>query len=99
MQTQDTQQKNTFQTQNMRQIQPQNPQHTQDYQTPQNPQPTWMQSFNVLDRYAEKIHIRREWEEKMERLDENYGPDCFSDSVLYSELDEGKNYQYEHKYE
>ena len=73
----DTQQKNT-----------QNPQCTQDYQIPQNPQPTQTQSFDVLDRYAEQICLRREWEEKMERLNEKYGLDCFSDSEL--ELDEGK---------
>ena len=35
----------------------------------------------------------------MERLNEKYGLDCFSDSELDSELDEGENYQYEHKYE
>ena len=40
IQTQDTQQKNSFQTQNMRQIQAQNLWHSQDYQVPQNPQPT-----------------------------------------------------------
>ena len=76
-----------------------NPQCTQDYQIPQNPQPTWMQSFDVPDRYMEQIHLRREWEEKMERLNEKYRLDCFSDSELDSELNKGKNYQYEHKYE
>ena len=35
----------------------------------------------------------------MERLNEKYGLNCFSDSELDSELDEGKNYQYEHKCE
>ena len=65
---------------------------------PQNPQPTQTQSFNVLDRYAEQIHLRREWEEKMERLNEKYGLNSFSDSELGSESDEGENYQYEHKY-
>ena len=77
---------------NTRQIQAQNPQCTQDYQVPQNPQPTQTQSFAVLDRYAEQIHLRREWEEKMERLNEMYGIDYFSDSELDSELDEGQNY-------
>ena len=43
----------------------------------------------------EQIHLRREWEEKMERLNEKYGTNCFSDS----ESDEGENNQYEHKYE
>ena len=98
-QTQDTQQRNSFQTQNMRQIQAQNPQCTQDYKVPQNPQPTWTQSFDVPDRYTEQIHLRREWEEKMERLNEKYGLDYFSDSELDSEWGEGENYQYEHKYE
>ena len=60
IQTQDTQQKNSFQTQNMRQIQAQNPQHTEDYQVSQNPQPTQTQSFNVPDRYAEQICMRRD---------------------------------------
>ena len=88
IQTQDTQQKNT-----------QNPQCTQDYQKSQNPQPIQTQSFDVLDRYTEQIHLRREWEEKMERLNEKYGLNDFSDSELDSELDEGKNYWYEHNYE
>ena len=82
----------------MRQIQAQSPQHTQDYQVPQNHQPNQTQSFNVPDRYAEQMHVRREWEEKMERLNEKYGLDYFSDSELDSELDELENYQYEHTY-
>ena len=76
----------------MRQIQAQNPQCTQDYQILQNLQPSWTQSFDVPDRYAQQIHLRREWEEKMEKLNKKYGLDCFSDSNLDSELDEGKNY-------
>ena len=86
--TTNTQQKNT-----------QNPQHTQNYQIPQNPQPTQMQSFDVLDRYGEQIHLKREWEEKMEMFNEKYRLDYFSDSELDSESAEGENYQYEHKYE
>ena len=35
----------------------------------------------------------------MERLNEKYSLDYFSNSELDSELDEGKNYRYEHKYE
>ena len=34
----------------------------------------------------------------MEKLNEKYGLDYFSDSELDSELDEGENYRYEHKY-
>ena len=95
-QMQDTYQKNSFQTQNTREFQAQNPQCTQEYQVTQNLQPTQTQTFDVPDRYAEQIHLR-EWEEKMERLNEKYGLDYFSDSELDSELDEGENYQYEHK--
>ena len=32
-------------------------------------------------------------------MNEKYGLDCFSDSELDSESDEGENYWYEHKYE
>ena len=96
-QTQDAQQKDSFQTQKMRQIQAQNPEHTQDYQVPENPQLTQTQSFDVPDRYAEQIHLRREWVEKKERLNEKFGLDYFSNSELDSESDEGRNYRYEHR--
>ena len=39
------------------------------------------------------------WEAEMERLNEKYNLDCFSDSELDSESDEGKEYHYEHGYE
>ena len=83
----------------MQQLQAQDPWCTEDFQVSQNFQCTKTQSFNVPDRYAEQIHLRREWEDKMERLNEKYGLDYFSDSQLDSESDEGKNYRYEHKYE
>ena len=35
----------------------------------------------------------------MERLNSKYNLDCFSDSELDSESDEGQQYQYEHEYE
>ena len=94
-----TQQKFPFQTQDMRQAQVQNSQCTQNYKVPQNPQPTQTQSSNVPDCYVEQMQLRREWEEKMEQHNEKYGLDCFSDSELDSESDEGENYRYEHKYE
>ena len=47
----------------------------------------------------DQIHLRREWEVKMEKLNEKYGCEYFSDSELDSKLDEGENYIYEHKYE
>ena len=43
--------------------------------------------------------MRQQWEEEMERLNTKYNLDCFSDSELDSESDEGKQYQYKHGYE
>ena len=94
-----THQKFPFQTQDVRQVQAQNSQYTQDYKVPQSPQPTQTQSFNVPDHYVEQIQLRRELEEKMEHLKEKYRLDCFSDSELNSESDEGENYRCKHKYE
>ena len=42
---------------------------------------------------------RQQWEEEMERLNTKYNLDCFSDSELDSESDEGEQYQYKHGYE
>ena len=42
---------------------------------------------------------RQQWEAEMERLNSKYNLDCFSDSELDSESDEGEQYQYEHGYE
>ena len=42
---------------------------------------------------------KQQWEAEMERLNTKYNLDCFSDSVLDSESDEDKQYQYEHGYE
>ena len=41
---------------------------------------------------------RQQWEAEMERLNNKYNLDCFSDSELDSESDEGEEYQYEHGY-
>ena len=49
---------------------------------PQTSQPTWEQSFNVPDKYVEQTHLRKEWEKKMERLNEKYNFDCFSSLEL-----------------
>ena len=42
---------------------------------------------------------RQQWEAEMERLNSKYNLDCFSDSKLDSESDEGEQYQYKHGYE
>ena len=39
---------------------------------------------------------KQQWETEMERLNSKYNLDCFSDSELDSEFDEGEQYQYEH---
>ena len=42
---------------------------------------------------------KQQWEEEMERLNSKYNLDCYSDSELDSESDEGEQYCYEHGYE
>ena len=42
---------------------------------------------------------KQQWEEEMERLNSKYNLDCYSDSELDLESDEGEQYCYEHGYE
>ena len=42
---------------------------------------------------------KQQWEQEMERLNEKYKHDTFSDSELDSESDEDELYQYQHGYE
>ena len=42
---------------------------------------------------------RQPWEAEMERLNDKYNLDCFSDSELDSKSDEGEECCYEHRYE
>ena len=46
-----------------------------------------------------KTKSQQLWEAEMERLNDKYNLDCFSDSELDSESDEGVEYCYEHGYE
>ena len=63
------------------------------------------QSFQKLDQetsdgwYLSQSKICKQWEAEMERLNAKYNLDCFSDSELDSESDEGEQYKYEHGYE
>ena len=66
---------------------------------PQNFQNSQSQTLDVPDRYSDQIRLHREWEEKLERLNNKYGLNYFSDSELDPESDEGEEYRYEHKYE
>ena len=65
----------------------------------QNPQPT-QTLLNTPDKYMEQACLQEEeWKKEMEKLDQKYGLDCFSNSELDSESDEGEDYMYEHNYE
>ena len=46
-----------------------------------------------------KTKSQQLWEAEMERLNDKYNLDCFSDLELDSESDEGKEYCYKHGYE
>ena len=52
-----------------------------------------------LDKYPSQTKIHKQWEAEMERLNSKYNLDCFSNSKLDSESDDGEQYQYEHGYE
>ena len=73
--------------QNTKHPQPQNMQHPQS-QNIQHPQ-----SFDVPDRYSEQIRLRREWEEKIECLNEKYN------LYYYSSLESVSDFKPEYKYE
>ena len=51
-----------------------------------------------IDKYPSQTKIHQQWETEMERLKTKYNLDCFSDSELDSESDEGEQYCYEHGY-
>ena len=49
--------------------------------------------------YPGQLEIHKQWEAELERLNTKYNLDCFSDTELDSESNEGEQYQYEHIYE
>ena len=63
---------------------------------PQNFQRSRSQTFDIPD---SQLKLFREWEEELERLNNKYGLDCFSNSEIDLESDEGEEYRYEHNYE
>ena len=70
---------------------------TLNYQKPQSsPKPN---QETQIDKYLSQTKIHKQWEAEMERLNTKYSRDCFSDSKLDSESDEGEQYKYEHGYE
>ena len=82
-------------TQNLQQ--PQDIQHSQlqgfQCPQPQNFQHSWSQFFDIPDQYAEQIGQRREWEEKMEKLNDKYGPDYYSSSESESDWEKEPKYE------
>ena len=70
---------------------------TLSYQKPQT-----FQKFNQKTsdgQHPSQLKNCKQWETEMERLNAKYNLDCFSDSKLNSESDEGEQYKYEHGYE
>ena len=53
----------------------------------------------IPDKYPSQSKIHQQWEAEIERLNTKYNLDCFLDSELDLESDEGEEYKYEHGYE
>ena len=70
---------------------------TLSYQKPPNSQKSNKET--QIDKYPSQMKICKQWEAEMERLNTKYNLDCFSDSELDLESDEGEEYKYEHGYE
>ena len=67
------------------------------YQRPQNSQKLNQEALS--DQYLSQSKICKQWEAEMERINTEYNLDCFSDSELDSESNEGEQYKYKHGYE
>ena len=52
-----------------------------------------------IDKYPSQAKICKQWEAEMEKLNSKYNLDCFSDSELDLESEEGNQYKYEYGYE
>ena len=65
----------------------------------QKPQARSPKTLHLNNRYPSQTKIKQQWEAEMERLNSKYNLNCFSDSELNSESDEGEQYRYEHGYE
>ena len=67
------------------------PENQQRSHYPQNPQ--YSQIYDVPDQYSDQIRLRREWDEKMEHLNEKYNLD------YYFSLKSISDFETEYKYE
>ena len=70
---------------------------TLNYQKPQDTQKSNQET--PIDKYPSQTKIHKQWEADMEKLNSKCNLDCFSDSELDLESDEGEQYKYEHRYE
>ena len=70
---------------------------TLNYQRPQNSQKPNHET--QIGQYLSQTKFHKQWKAEMEKLNAKYNLDCFSDSELDSESDEGEQYKYEHGYE
>ena len=70
---------------------------TLNYQRPQNTQMPNQET--QIDQYPSQTKFHKQRVAEMEKLNAKYNLDCFSESELDSESDEGEQYKYEHKYE
>ena len=57
------------------------------------------QSFDIPNKYAEQIKLRKEWEEGIQRLNKKYNLDYYSSSESDSDSNPKPDYRYKHKYE
>ena len=67
-----------------------------NYKKPQKYNP---KTVDVSNQYLSQLKLHKQWEEETEGLNTKYNLDCFSNSELDSESDEGEEYKYEHNYE
>ena len=71
----------------------------QDKMQPQNLSPkTKQQATRSKTLGLNMTKAKKQWEEEMERLNSKYNLNCYSDSELDSESNEGEQYCYEHGY-
>ena len=70
---------------------------TLNYQKPQSSQKCNQET--QIDKYSSQTKICKQWEAEMEKLNTKYNLNCFSDSELDSQSDEGEQYKYKHGYE
>ena len=56
-----------------------------------------LQSYDIPDRYSQQINLQKEWNEKMEHLNEKYNLDYYSSSKSDSDFE--FDFEPEYKYE